>query len=104
MFEHPSGIVAPASIVTLNCQAIGQQVSWYINGTRKYADDSTMDYNITNTQIDGNNMHRNLTLTIVARADDNKNYNNTHVLCLATGVYSGSDDIETYDLVIAGKE
>lgn len=95
--QTPSGIVAPDSVVTFNCKAIGSHVSWYINGSRTNARDTR----ISDVPIGGDSSYRNLTLTIVADADSN---NNTHILCFATGSQSGQEDIMSLHLIIASEK
>lgn len=100
-FEQvPSGVVAPETPLTFNCEAVGSQVNWHINGIRRTRDDSNEEYQIHDELI--SNSRHNLTLTMVAGGGENSN-NNTQITCFARGSQSGQIEARSLHIIIAGK-
>lgn len=94
--QVPSGIMAPDTMVTYNCQAIGTDVTWFIDGVRR--DETYSDYTISSEPIGGFE-HWNITLTTSASRDKN----NTQIQCYATGRISGQVDRKIWNITVAGE-
>lgn len=93
--QLPSGVVAPNAAVTYNCQAVGSDVTWYIDGVRRDATNS--DYTISIEPIDSFE-HWNITLTTIA----SRMRNITRIQCYASGRISGQVDRRSVFIIVAG--
>ena len=81
MTQTPSGVVAPETMITFNCQANGDDVTWFVNGTRR--DESFSDFTII--ILPKNNGDWNITLITISSIVKN----NTRIQCYAVGTVGG---------------
>ena len=92
----PNGTVVSGTMVTFNCQAIGNDVTWFVNGTRR--DETYNDYYITIEPI----VHfENWNITLSTRASMDKN--NTRIQCYANGRIGNQADRRSGNITIAGE-
>lgn len=82
-------------MVTFNCEAIGSDVTWFVEGVRRYGTYS--DYTISIESVTGFE-HWNITLSTTASMDKN----NTEIQCYANGRISGQVDREFGTIIVAG--
>ena len=92
--QDPNGTLAPDTMVTFNCQAIGSDVTWYINDNRTDKNDS--HYTIYHEMMTPSNW--NITLTTIASEDKN----NTDIKCHSSGEIGGQFEEEALHLILAG--
>lgn len=82
-------------MVTYNCQAIGADVAWFVDGVRR--GQTYSNYTISIEPII-NLEHWNITLSTIASRDKN----NTRILCYSSGHISGQVDREHANIIVAG--
>lgn len=81
MTQTPSGVVAPETMITFNCQANGADVTWFVNGTRR--DESFSDFTIIICPKSNDDWN----ITLITNSSIEKN--NTRIQCYAVGTIGG---------------
>ena len=89
--------MAPDTSITYNCQAIGTDVTWFVNDIRR--DESFQDYNIIHNFNPEDYTIANITLQTVATVQKNK----TRILCYAGGSATNQADRRSASIMVAGK-
>ena len=82
------------TVITFRCQAIGVDVTWFINDVRM--DRNTSEYTVV--FMISESLYTTLTTTATSEN------NNTKIKCHASGTTSGQFDEEVGNIVVAGTQ